>query len=239
MKNSTKILNLLSAFMAVIGCCAAVLVCFIIIYTCMNGSFSKKANSNESPSLLDAQSDISNNVANNLPNEMAISSFDERVEEVSTLQPKSEDTSSAVESIEQKNAIRSAKSYLNVYPFSYQGLVAQLEFENYSHEDAVFGVENCNADWNEQAIKSAKTYLNVSPFSYQGLVKQLEFDKFTHEQAIYGVENCNANWNEQASKSAKTYLSIMPFSRDSLIGQLEFDGFTHEEAVYGAESNGY
>lgn len=174
MKNSTKILNLLSAFMAVIGCCAAVLVCFIIIYTCMNGSFSKKANSNESPSLLDAQSDISNNVANNLPNEMA---------------PKSEDTSSAVESIEQRNAIRSAKSYLNVYPFSYQGLVAQLEFENYSHEDAVFGVENCNADWIEQAIKSAKTYLNVSPFSYQGLVKQLEFDGFTHEEAVYGAES--------------------------------------------------
>lgn len=42
MKNANKILNLLTVFMAVIGMCAAVLVCFIVIYTNINGNFSPK-----------------------------------------------------------------------------------------------------------------------------------------------------------------------------------------------------
>lgn len=44
MKNSTKILNLLTTFMAVIGICAATLVGFIVIYTNVNGGFSPTAN---------------------------------------------------------------------------------------------------------------------------------------------------------------------------------------------------
>lgn len=44
MKNTTRLLNLLSAFMAVIGACAAALVCFIVIYTGINGGFSPKTN---------------------------------------------------------------------------------------------------------------------------------------------------------------------------------------------------
>ena len=44
MKNSTKILNLLTTFMAVIGICAATLVGFIVIYTNVNGGFSPTTN---------------------------------------------------------------------------------------------------------------------------------------------------------------------------------------------------
>lgn len=42
MKNSNKVLNLLTAFLAVIGACAATLVCFIVIYSQINGGFSPK-----------------------------------------------------------------------------------------------------------------------------------------------------------------------------------------------------
>ena len=45
--------------------------------------------------------------------------------------------------------------------FSYSGLVEQLEFEQYSHDDAVYAADNCGADWNKQAAKSAKNYLVV------------------------------------------------------------------------------
>lgn len=88
----------------------------------------------------------------------------------------------------QKNALKSAKIYLNVMTFSYERLIFQLEFEQYSHEDAVYAADNCGADWNEQAAKSAKNYLDIMPFSKDGLIDQLEFEDFTHEQAVYGAE---------------------------------------------------
>lgn len=89
--------------------------------------------------------------------------------------------------IGQRNALSKAKSYLNAMAFSYTGLIKQLEFEKYSHEDAVYGVDNCGANWNEQAVIKAKNYLDTMAFSRDGLIKQLEFEGFTHEQAIYGV----------------------------------------------------
>ena len=82
----------------------------------------------------------------------------------------------------------SARSYLEFSAFSYDGLIKQLEFESYSHEDAVFAVDNCGADWNEQAVKSAKSYLEMSSFSKDSLIEQLEYEGFTHEQAVYGAE---------------------------------------------------
>ncbi|MDD4689329.1 MAG: Ltp family lipoprotein [Eubacteriales bacterium] len=88
----------------------------------------------------------------------------------------------------QKNALKAAKSYLDFSGFSYDGLIKQLEFEKYSHEDAVFAADNCGADWNEQAVKSAKSYLSTSSFSKDGLIEQLEFDGFTKEQAAYGAK---------------------------------------------------
>ncbi|MEI3434120.1 MAG: Ltp family lipoprotein [Clostridia bacterium] len=62
-----------------------------------------------------------------------------------------------------------------MFPFSYQGLIDQLEFENFSHSDSVYAVDNCGANWNEQALKKAKSYLSYSAFSRQGLIEQLEF----------------------------------------------------------------
>lgn len=90
--------------------------------------------------------------------------------------------------IGQKNALGSAKSYLSFSAFSYTGLIKQLEFEKYSHADAVFAADNCGANWFEQAAKSAKSYLSFATFSREGLIKQLEYEGFTHEQAVYGVE---------------------------------------------------
>ena len=72
--------------------------------------------------------------------------------------------------------------------FSHDGLIAQLEFEKFSNEDAIYGADNCGANWNEQAAKKAKAYLDTMAFSRDGLIVQLEFDKFTNEQAVYGVD---------------------------------------------------
>lgn len=88
----------------------------------------------------------------------------------------------------EENALRSAKDYLKIMPFSYEGLIKQLEYEKYSHEEAVYAVDNCGADWNEQAAKSAEEYLGIMSFSKERLIQQLEYKGFTHEQAVYGVE---------------------------------------------------
>lgn len=88
----------------------------------------------------------------------------------------------------QRNALQMAKRYLNYTAFSYKGLIGQLEYEKFSHEDAVYGADNCGADWNEQATKMAKQYLDYSSFSRAGLIDQLEYEGFTSEQAIFGVE---------------------------------------------------
>ena len=88
----------------------------------------------------------------------------------------------------EKNALGKALSYLSLMPFSYSGLIEQLEFEGYTHEEAVYGADNCEADWNEQAALKAQSYLDIMQFSREGLIEQLEFEGFTKEQAEYGVE---------------------------------------------------
>jgi hypothetical protein len=90
--------------------------------------------------------------------------------------------------IGEKNALASAKSYLNISAFSYKGLIEQLEYEKYTHAEAVYAADNCGANWNEQAVKSAASYLKISSFSREGLIAQLEYEGFTHEQAVYGAE---------------------------------------------------
>lgn len=89
--------------------------------------------------------------------------------------------------VSQKNALAKAKSYLEFSAFSHDGLVAQLEFEQFSHADAVYAADNCGADWNEQAAKKAESYMSYSAFSRGGLIDQLKFEKFTQEQAEYGA----------------------------------------------------
>lgn len=86
-----------------------------------------------------------------------------------------------------ENALETAYSYLNYSSFSYTGLIKQLEFEKYTHSEAVYAADNCGADWNEQAAITAAKYLELSSFSREGLIHQLEFEGFTHDQAVYGV----------------------------------------------------
>lgn len=139
----------------------------------------------------------------------------------------------------QKNALASAKSYLNYTAFSHDGLIAQLEYEQYSTEDATYAADNCGADWNEQALIKAKDYLDYTAFSYSGLIDQLEYEKFTKDEATYAADNCGADWNEQAVEKAKSYLDYSSFSKNELIDQLKYEGFTAEQAAYGVEANGY
>jgi hypothetical protein len=87
----------------------------------------------------------------------------------------------------QQNAVRKAESYVDYTAFSRQGLIEQLEYDDFSTEDATFAVDSINVDWNEQAVKKAKSYLDYTAFSHSGLIDQLEYDGFTPAQAAYGA----------------------------------------------------
>ena len=88
----------------------------------------------------------------------------------------------------QKNALSRAESYLKFTAFSYNGLIEQLEYSQFTHEEAVYAVDHCGADWNEQAEKKAKAYLDRTAFSRNELIEQIEYNGFTYEQAVYGAE---------------------------------------------------
>lgn len=92
------------------------------------------------------------------------------------------------ETLGEQNAVLAALGYLRIMSFSYDGLIKQLEHDQYSREEAKYAADNCGADWNAQAVKAAKSYLDIMPFSRGELIDQLEYDGFTHSQAVHGVE---------------------------------------------------
>jgi len=110
-----------------------------------------------------------------------------KTETKTTPAPTPTPTPVSTETVSQKNAVKKAKSYLGYTAFSHDGLVAQLEYDQFSHADAVYGADNSGANWNEQAAKKAKSYMEYSAFSRGSLIAQLEYDKFTQAQAEYGA----------------------------------------------------
>lgn len=92
------------------------------------------------------------------------------------------------ETVSQKNAVRSANSYLDFMAFSRSGLIEQLEFEGYSTEDATYAVDKISPDWYEQAAKSAESYLDFMGFSRSGLIDQLIYEGFSPDEAAYGAD---------------------------------------------------
>jgi hypothetical protein len=91
------------------------------------------------------------------------------------------------QTVSQENAVAKAKDYLNYTAFSYEGLIAQLEYDQFSQADATYGADNSGANWDAEAAAKAKDYMSYSAFSRGSLIAQLEYDKFTQEQAEYGA----------------------------------------------------
>ena len=108
-------------------------------------------------------------------------------EEIPTVKPTESNTPTSTATFGEEQALKKAKSYLRSSAFSYEGLIDQLEYEEFTPEEAKYGVDNCGADWYEQAVKKAESYLRHMSFSYSELVDQLEFEGFTSDQAQHGA----------------------------------------------------
>jgi hypothetical protein len=131
------------------------------------------------------KSDISIGEKND-PNRMEVTPVPEEGTSIEVAPAPKSDTSFN-ETLGQENARKSAKNYLDYTAFSRSGLIKQLEYEGYSTEEATYGVDALNTDWNDQAVKSAKNYLDYTAFSRSGLIEQLEYEGFTTEEATYGA----------------------------------------------------
>ena len=94
-------------------------------------------------------------------------------------------------------ALESAQTYVDMLPFSKEGLLDQLTSEyggQFTKADAKWAVENVNADWNAEALESAKSYMDVMPMSKAALKDQLMSEyggQFTEAQADYAIANLN------------------------------------------------
>lgn len=90
---------------------------------------------------------------------------------------------------EEEKATISAQEHLSEEAFSYSALVEQLEYEFFTHEESVYAVDHCGANWKEQAYRKGREYLSFMSFSSKAaFVEQLESDGFTHKQAVYGAK---------------------------------------------------
>ncbi|SCL25873.1 Nucleoside phosphorylase [Micromonospora nigra] len=165
----------------------------------------------------------------------------------SVVKPAAEVPTAKPVSAEQRNAVRSAQSYLRNGAFSRKGLIEQLSSDagdGYSLEASTYAVDSLNIDYNEQAVKSAQSYLRNGAFSRKGLIEQLSSDAgdgYSLEASTYAVDSLNIDYNEQAVKSAQSYLRNGAFSRKGLIEQLSSDagdGYTRSQAAYGASEAG-
>uniref|UniRef100_UPI004048C7BB Ltp family lipoprotein n=1 Tax=Yoonia sp. TaxID=2212373 RepID=UPI004048C7BB len=98
----------------------------------------------------------------------------------------------------QRNAVRSAESYLSFTGFSRAGLIDQLSSsygDGYDVADATAAVDSLVIDWKYQAVRSARQYLEMMGFSCNGLIEQLSSDageKYTKSQAGYGAQQAGA-----------------------------------------------
>ena len=94
----------------------------------------------------------------------------------------------------QRNALRSAESYLAMMGMSKAGLIQQLSSpagEGYSKADATFAANHVKADWNAEAIESAKNYMEMMPMSRAALIQQLSSpagEQFTKAQATQAAD---------------------------------------------------
>lgn len=129
----------------------------------------------------------------------------------------------------EKNALRTANSYLSFMGFSYTGLISQLEVEGYTHSEAVYAADNCGADWNANALRTAKSYLSFMGFSYTRLIEQLEHDGYTHNEAVYAADVCFERVATQTSTPTPTTKPTPTPTATSVFFSGDFSQYSFQE----------
>ncbi len=251
-----QILNLLTAFLAVIGICAASLIGFIVIYTQINGGFSSQRASDQSTIVV--KTDISSTPETfTFSMEQTATSDSNNTSDTDLLNGANEEavpmTSTANQTPvinnnvpdEYSSAISKAIDYSNMMYMSkasiYDQLISQYG-EGFTAEAAQYAVDNMDADWNSNALQKAKDYSDTMHMSRASIYDQLVSDygeKFTPSETQYAVDNLVTDYKANALQKAKEYQNLMNMSPDAIHEQLTSEygeKFTPEEADYAINS---
>lgn len=244
-----KLLDLCSLFMAIIGTCAAILVCYILFIYPNLGKKTSSGNNNLVAQTADSTVDTAARAAvyqdNILPSEIVPESdasvnYTEAVPDnpVSAEQPIPEPENVPAE---YKSALNKANDYGNMMYMSKAAIYDQLTSEygeRFSPEAAQYAIDNMVADRNSNALQKAKDYSNTMYMSKAAIYSQLISDygeRFTPSEAQYAVDNLVADYNSNALQKAKDYQNIMNMSPAAIRDQLTSEygeKFTQEEADY-------
>jgi hypothetical protein len=93
----------------------------------------------------------------------------------------------------QKNALKQAKSYLNLMGFSASDLREQLAYHQYTDDEIEYAMANCGGNWKEEYYEKAASYLELMSFSRNDLIDQLRYHNFTDDEITYALEKLNYN----------------------------------------------
>lgn len=125
------------------------------------------------------------------------------------------------ETIGEKNALRMAKEYLETMAFSYSGLIAQLEFEGFTHEEAQYAAAICFEMEEELYPELSVGSKGENVVKLQTRLQELGFYNIKID-GDYGPGTANAVKEFEKSKNlpetgiATTELQIMIFTNDSI-----------------------
>ncbi len=88
----------------------------------------------------------------------------------------------------QANAFMAAKLRMAEMPYSRDGLIAALQSDGYSPEDAAYAADKLNVNWTEKATEMAQQYLDTMEFTREDLIDQLQYEGFSREEAEAAVD---------------------------------------------------
>jgi hypothetical protein len=118
--------------------------------------------------------------------------------------------------------------------WSRSGLIYWLADVGHSLEDATYGVDALQVDWNQEASGMANAKLAEFYFSRLGLIYELEAEGFSRSQATFGVDSLSYDWYAEAYNLAWDYVQIQGYSQLEAYNLLIADYFTADEADYGS-----
>ena len=141
-------------------------------------------------------------------------------------------------------ALDAAKAYLEQTANSRSQTIDQLKKSGLSASEAVYAVDHCGANWNDQAVKAAKKYVadgNASGYGYShsSLKSTLMQAGFSESEAGYAIDRAGVDWNTQAKYTAQKQTSGKDgYSRKSLKTLLQNNGYSESEASYAVDRAG-
>ncbi|MDN5551936.1 MAG: Ltp family lipoprotein [Brevibacterium sp.] len=98
---------------------------------------------------------------------------------------------------EYSSALTKAQSYSDMMHMSKTGLYDQLTSEygeQFSADAAQYGIDNVDADWNQNALEKAKSYqdnMAMSPDAIHDQLTSEHGEQFTSSQADYAIDHLN------------------------------------------------